>query len=446
MIATALLPVKPASFRLFASSFARGYLSPASRSRYNRPVVPLEIRPVTSDELDRFHFLVSYAFSSDRSPESRERMKHIEAIGHDYALYDDGEMAACLRLYRMRMFIHGASIPLSGVSHVACLPEHRRKGYVGRLLRHALGVMREEGQPLSSLWTPHPSLYRRYGWVVASGGYFYRFNPKEIAPADPAPAAGNSRRISEEQWPAVAALYSRFAAPRNGYLDRDEHWWKETVFRRIYDEKRRPNDVAIWTDGDGEPRGYVVYHSERSDRPDGPDDTKLVVEELIALDGNAYKGLLRYLLSHDLANEIVLWARTDEPLPLAVDEPGRVKMEHWHGFMLRIVDVAQAIAARPPATDAPEGAFTVHLADAAALWNQGVWRIECSGRRLTAARADGAAGLTTDAATFAAMYNGYLRPTDAVRSGLAQADDAEAATTADRILAVDSPPHPADFF
>jgi len=121
-------------------------------------------------------------------------------------------------------------------------------------------------------------------------------------------------------------------------------------------------------------------------------------------------------------------------------------MEHWHGFMLRIVDVAQAIAARPPATDAPEGAFTVHLADAAALWNQGVWRIECSGRRLTAARADGDAGLTTDAATFAAMYNGYLRPTDAVHSGLAQADDAEAATTADRILAVDSPPHPADFF
>src|SRR3990170_6914555 len=201
MIATALLPVKPASFRLFASSFARGYLSPASRSRYNRPVVPLDIRPVTSDELDRFHFLVSYAFSSDRSPEGRERMKHIEAIGHDYALYDDGEMAACLRLFPMRMFIHGASIPLSGVSHVACLPEHRRKGYVGRLLRHALGVMREAGQPLSTLWTPHPSLYRRYGWMVASEAYLYRFNPKEIAPADAEPAAGSSQRISEEQWP-----------------------------------------------------------------------------------------------------------------------------------------------------------------------------------------------------------------------------------------------------
>ena len=418
MIAAALLPVKPASFRLFASSFTRD--RPTS---YNRPAVSLEIRPVPPDELDRFHFLVSYAFSSDRAPEAREPMRHVEAMGRDYALYEDSEMVACLRLYSMRMFLHGASIPLSGVSHVACLPEHRRKGYVGRLLRHALGVMREEGQPLSSLWTPHPSLYRRYGWMLASGSYFYRFNPKEIAPTDATPAAGSSRRISEEEWPAISGVYSRFAAPRNGYLDRDELWWKETVFRRIYDEKRRPNDVAVWTDSGGEPCGYVVYHSERDQRPDGHDVTKLVVEELIALDGNAYKGLLRYLLSHDLAGEVALWARADEPLPLAVDEPGRIKMEHWHGFMLRVVDVEQAIAARPPATDAPEGAFTVHIADAAAPWNQGAWRIESAGGRLSATRADGAAGLSTDAAAFAAMYNGYLRPTEAVRSGLAQTSD-----------------------
>ena len=405
----------------------------------------VEIRPVNRDELDRFHFLVSYAFSSDRAPEARERMKHVEAMGEDYALFEDGEMLACLRLFSMRMLIHGASIPLSGVSHVACLPEHRRRGYVGRLLRHALGVMREHGQPLSSLWTPHPSLYRRYGWMVASEAYFYRFNPKEIAPADASPPAGSPRRLSEEQWPTMAGVYNQFAAPRNGYLDRDEHWWKQTVFRRIYDEKRNLNDVAVWEDG-GEARGYVVYRSEREHRPDGFDVTKLMAEELIAPGGDAYKGLLRYLLSHDLADEVVLWARADEPLPLAVDEPGRIKMEHWHGFMLRIVDIERAIAARPPAAAAPEGAFTIHIADAAAPWNQGAWRIECAGGRLSAARADGAAGLSTDAAAFAAMYNGFLRPSDAVRSGLAQAGDPEAVATADRILAVDSPPHPADFF
>ena len=181
----ALLPVKPVPFRLFASSLGGGRRSPApSAPRYNRPAVSLEIRPVTSDELDRFHFLVSYAFSSDRAPEARERMKHVEAMGEDYALFEDGEMLACLRLFSMRMLIHGASIPLSGVSHVACLPEHRRKGYVGRLLRHALGVMREHGQPLSSLWTPHPSLYRPREAV-------YPLPPQE-------PAETHADRVDEE--------------------------------------------------------------------------------------------------------------------------------------------------------------------------------------------------------------------------------------------------------
>src|SRR3989304_3486725 len=74
----------------------------------------------------RLPLLVPHAFSGPRAPGARERMKHIEAMGQDYALYEDGEMVACLRLFPMRMFIHGASVPLSGVSHVACLPEQRR--------------------------------------------------------------------------------------------------------------------------------------------------------------------------------------------------------------------------------------------------------------------------------------------------------------------------------
>lgn len=65
----------------------------------------------------------------------------------------------------------------------------------------------------------------------------------------------------------------------------------------------------------------------------------------------------------------------------------RLKGEFWDGFMLRVVDVEKAVAARPPSAkggDAPQDAFTVHIADAAAPWNQGAWRIGCSGGRLSA--------------------------------------------------------------
>lgn len=406
----------------------------------------VEIRPVAEDELDSARFILAYSFAADRSEEGRERMKHVESMGPLLALYDDGQMAACLRILPLRMFIHGASIPLGGVSSVACLPEHRRKGYVDQLMRHALATMREESQPLSALYTPHPSLYRRYGWMIASSALRYSFNPKDIAPANPAPARGHAYRITEEQWPTIAEIYRRFAAPRNGYLDRDERWWKEALFRPLYDEKRRLNDVAVWAQGEGQPRGYAVYHSARDRRPDGPPIERIAVEEFVALDGDAYNGLLRYLLAHDLASEIAWWGPLDEPFTVAIDEPGRVKREHDYGFMLRIVDLEKAVAARPPAAGAPDATFTVHIADPSAPWNQGVWRIDCCGGRLTATKAEGTPDLSTDAASFAAMYNGFLRPSEAARCGLAAVSDPGAAALADRILAADYPPHPSDFF
>ena len=405
-----------------------------------------EIRPISEDDLEAAHFLLAYSFTGDRSQEGRERMKHIESMGSAFALYDDGQMAACLRILPLQTFIHGASIPLGGISGVACLPEHRRKGYVGRLLRHALAVMREQGQPLSSLFTPHPSLYRRYGWMTASNALSYRLKPKDISLTNSAPPAGHSYRITEEEWPTIADVYRRFAAHRNGYLNRDERWWKEAIFRRIYDTKRKLSDVAVWANGQGQPSGYLVYHSSSEQPPDAPSIDKIYVEELIALETNAYSGLLRYLLAHDLATSITWFGTVDEPLSLIVEEPDRIKREIWDGFMLRLVDLEKAFAARPPAAAAPEGAFTIHISDPSAPWNQGVWRIESSGGQLAATKADGTADLSTDAAAFAAMYNGFLRPTEAARSGLAVASDPQAATLADRILAADYPPHPSDFF
>lgn len=406
----------------------------------------IEIRPPRDDELDRFHFLVAYAFSGDRTAEGRERMRHVEEMGQPLALFDGGEMVACLRIFPLAMLVNGASVPLGGVAAVACLPEHRRRGYVGQLLRRALALMREGGQPLSALYTPHYPLYRRYGWMVASSALRYSFHPKDLLPALPSRPAGRAYRLSEEEWPTIARIYQRFTAGRNGYLDRSEGWWREARLRRLYDDQRRLNDIAVWADEGGEPRGYLIYYPRRDRRPAAMPEDRLVIEEFVALDADAYGGLLRYVLAHDLAHEVLWVGPVDDPLPLAVDEPGRLRREHLEGFMLRVVDVERAVAARPPAAGAPEGAFTVHIADAAAPWNQGTWRIQCQGGRLTAARADGPADLSVGADVFAALYNGFLRPSEAVRSGLAHAAGGDALSLADRILAADHPPFPSDFF
>jgi predicted acetyltransferase len=407
--------------------------------------MPIEIRPAKPEELDEVHFVVSYSFSGDRTDTGRQGMSHVEQMANPLVLIDDGRIAACLRVYDLVERINGAHVRMGGVSSVSCLPEDRRKGHVGKLLRQALSDMRDAGQPLSALYTPHPTLYRRFGWMVAASSIKHTWHPKEVTTRDDRPAGGRAVRLTPEDWTRLEPVYSAYAEGRTGFLVRDDRWWREAVFHRFYDPERKLNDIALWVDPDGRDVGYVVYRSERERRTYSAHEV-LLIQELISLTRDAYNGLIRYINSHDLVNEVVWFAPLDDPLALALDDSERVNRSIQDEFMLRVVDVPQAIAARPPALGSPEGAFTVHIADASAPWNQGMWRIESTGGVLHALKGKGAAQIQTDAPTFAAIYDGYLRTTDAVRTGLAECTDTEAASLADRILASDHPPYGSDFF
>jgi predicted acetyltransferase len=404
-----------------------------------------EIRPARDDELDRVHLVVAYSFTGDRSQEGRERMRHVEELAGPTVLVEDGEIVASLRVYDFTVLVNGAPVRMGGVSSVACLPEHRRKGYVGMLLRHALEEMRERGQPLSALYTPHPSLYRRYGWMVAAANLKFTFNPKHVAAYNPPGVRGRAVRVTEEDLPVIEEVYRRYSERRTGQHVRSERWWKEAFFRRIYDTERKLADVAVWYSDNGEPSGYVCYESSRGPPPMG--SSKLWLREFVALSGDGYQGLLRYMLSHDLTDEIFWYGPVEDPLAYAVDDSYQVKREYTDDMMLRVVDVEAAVAARPAAAGAPGGAFTVTISDAAAPWNQGTWRIESSGGKLSARKADGSsADLAMEAATFAAVYDGFMKTSDAVRSGLAEALDHDAALMADRVFASEYPPNGSDFF
>jgi predicted acetyltransferase len=407
-----------------------------------------EIRPATPDDYDRIHFVVAYSFAADRTDEGRAAMRHLEDLTNGYVLLDEGEIVASLRVYDFNLLINGSPVPMGGVSAVACLPEHRRKGYVGQLLRYALERMRENGQPLSALHTPHPSLYSRYGWMVAAAQLKTTFNPKDVALQASAPPTGRARRLTEEDWPLLESVHRSHTKGRTGWHVRSERWWKEAVFRRLYDDKRTVLDVAAWENGAGETSGYVVYKETGWEGAGPPPSRPISVRELIALDKDAYLGLLRYVLSHDLMDEVMWNTSVDEPLSAVLEDTDRrlVKREYMDGFMLRVVDVEKAVGARPAGSTSPEGTFTLAISDASAPWNTGTWTIESAGGRLSASKAQGAADITTDAATFAAIYDGFLRTTDAARAGLAEVSDGDAGALADRVFASNYVPFVSDGF
>jgi predicted acetyltransferase len=400
----------------------------------------IEIRPAKEDELAKVHDVVALSFSGDRSAEGRKGYMHVERLAHPTVLLDGGEIVAALRVYDMVERMNGAEVPMGGVSSVSCYPEHRRKGHVGRLLVDALAAMRDKGQALSALHTPHPALYRKYGYMDAEIHAKYSWRPKSIRPYKAAPAAGKASRVEEGDWQTLDRVYERAAAGRTGWLKRPETWWKEAVFRRIYDHERKLRDVVVWHGASGEAEGYAAYGTEG-----GESSRTLAIGDFVALTADAYVGLLRYVMSHDLHHQIAWEGPIDEPLAVAVDDSSLLEREIADGYMLRVVDIGSAIGARPAGRGAPDGAFTVGIVDQVCPWNEGAWQIENAGGQLNAA-SGGTADVTMEAATFAAVYNGYLRMSDAVRCGLAEAVVGADTALADRVLASDFPPYGSDFF
>jgi predicted acetyltransferase len=339
------------------------------------------------------------------------------------------------------MAVNGGSQAFAGVASVACLPEHRRKGYVGRLLTYTLEMTRREGQVLSGLYTPHFALYRRYGWMQATRVLRYSFRPKEIALAVPGQPRGEAVRVSHDEWAGLDAPYRAFIARRNGCLHRSEEWWRQGVLREFFDQRQNELDVVAWVNND-EWQGYAVY--EMKGWPEG--GPRLRVRDFVALDSDAYVGLVRYLLQHDLVRQFEWWAPLDDPFLSLLNDPEPVQATYGAGLLLRVVDVAGAFAARPCLPSASGQSLTLELTDEAAPWNAGCWRLEAEDGQTRAQKWEGLADLGLDVSVLAALYNGFLTPSEAARGGLVKVHSEAALSAADRVFGVVCPPFTPDYF
>ena len=403
----------------------------------------LEIRPITDAEIEQATFITAYSFNSrDRQDLSSavERSRRFYPTGWSLASFEEGEMTAFIRTIPFAMRLNGRGLPFAAVGPVVSLPQHRRKGHVGALLRHALADMRERGQALSGLHTPHPTLYQRYGWEIASVRRQYSFAPKDVALKAQPNERGRFRLLKPDDWAQVDRVYRLHSSRRNGPLHRGDVWWREAVFGA---SQPASSDVALWENGQGEPQGYIVY--AQPTRPDG-DPPAFWVRELVALSSDAYLNLILYVLRHDLPQQITWSAPPYDPFLSLIDDAAKVKVEEEYDLMLRICDVEGAFKLRPPAYPEHPLSLTVQVTDSSAPWNEGTWRIEAADGAAQVEKVSGEADLTLSATTLAPLYNGFLSPSGAALAGRVAARSEEALASADAFFATLYPPFCADGF
>ena len=356
----------------------------------------MELRPATHDEFDDFSRAALSAFHREYTESDRARYERIDEPERSLAFFDDGRIVATTMAFTRSITVPGGrAVPCAGVTAVAVVPTHRRRGLLTAMMRRQLDELREGGEAVAVLWASEGAIYGRFGYGVgtASAHVVARRPAARLAVR---PTAGDPLRAGPagEHVESMREIHARLVPQRPGMLERPGAWWED----RLYDPEShrggaQPLRAVVAEDG------YALY----AVRPDSDDDgpaAEVRIRELVAATPEARAVLWDFLLDQDLTRTIA-WdlAPADEPLHLMVTDSRAVRRTFGPGLSVRLVDVARALSARSYAGDLD---VVLEVTDAFCPWNEGRYRLAGEACERTDAPAD----LALDVTALAAAYLG----------------------------------------
>jgi GNAT superfamily N-acetyltransferase len=124
----------------------------------------MEVRACrTVEELrDAAGAMVHYFGRDKPSEDWSERWLNNFELARMHAAFDDGAIVGGAGAFSFRMTAPGgASVPTAGVTIVAVLPTHRRRGILRSMMRAQLDDVHARGEPLAALFASEETIYGR---------------------------------------------------------------------------------------------------------------------------------------------------------------------------------------------------------------------------------------------------------------------------------------------
>jgi predicted acetyltransferase len=349
---------------------------------------PYPIRPVSAEEFDTFNTVDLHAFhGSPLSEDDRELVTARLEFDRTLAAFDGATPVGTAAAYSFQLTVPGfQTLPAAGITWVAVLPSHRRRGVLRSMMRRQLADIRDRGEPLAVLWASESVIYSRFGYGRAmwhADFTLYR-GEGELAgttPAAAALAAGGLRlRITDPAaaLPELAKVYDAVLPSRPGFIARNEPWWRGVVYDPP-DRRPAPSPLhCVLAEDDSGPRGYALYSAMNHwDRETSLPDSELTVREMVTVDAAASAALAADLLSRDLTTEFRIRARpVDDPLLYQLADPRRARPRLKDALWVRIIDVPGALARRRYSSPAD---VVIEVRDDLLPSNAGRWRLTTAG-------------------------------------------------------------------
>jgi predicted acetyltransferase len=307
----------------------------------------IQIRSIGAEELERFLDAEGYAFQEvpDEEDVARERLlaepdRYFVALeGEDFV----GTAGACSTM----LTVPGPrSVPAAGITAVGVRPSHRRQGINTALIGTLLDQAADRGEPLAFLWASESSIYRRFGFGMASMCVELEVPTAHGRFVPGIELGGRIRLMSRaDALPAMRPVHERVAARRPGMIAIEDRWWTWLFVERKGD-KELPPFYVVHEDDDGMVDGYAEYRFKH-EWIHSVSHGEIEVRQLIAETSMASAALWRYLLDMDLVETVKAWDRPlDEELLRFAAEPRRLNAMVADGLWVRLIDVPEALGAR----------------------------------------------------------------------------------------------------
>jgi predicted acetyltransferase len=337
----------------------------------------IEIRPITAEQGDQFSGVMAAAFGETITPE--EEADHDRWFEYDrsIAAFEGDRMVGTGGAYSMDLTLPGlATIPIGGLTAIAVLPTHRRRGILRSMIDYHFEEVERRGEMVSALGASESVIYGRFGYGLATTFAEYEIDPRRGQFLREPAGRGRVRLLDpEETAKIVPPFYDRYRRGQPGELSRPPAWWE--VYARDPEWTRqgasRHYDVVYESDP-GRVDGWVSYRIEPR-WPNGLAANVVKVRMLVGLTPEAEAALWRYVLDLDLAGSIQLHHRTvDDPIRWRLADPRRLRViDVGDHLWLRLLDLPGALAARRYAV---EGTLVLEVTDAVRPRNQGRFRLE----------------------------------------------------------------------
>ena len=313
------------------------------------PLSRLEFRPLREQEFSEAVELDSLAFAEKHTLDDVEALKKTFDFGRSYCAFESGRLVGISSALYLELTLPGERLlPVSGVTWVAVLPTHRRKGILTRLMRFQLEDAARRGEAGVVLIASEGSIYERFGLGPATS--FLSLSVEKSHAGfrhDVDRGTGRLDLLTTAQAAQeLPPLFDRVRRHQPGEVSRSGVAWQEHL-RDAEQTRSGPMIHVCHRDDEGMLDGYVSYRVKEEWR--GWLAANLVqVVELIASDQRAYARLWDYLLNLDLSRGVIYeTGRMDEPLRWLLADPRAMQVQAMSDYLwLRLLDVPRALAAR----------------------------------------------------------------------------------------------------